>query len=95
MLAGMSLPVEFENELENWLRERFKRQERAILEGVIKMVAAMMSEQIQRDGEARGQDLEQLSAKIQAAFDRIEGMLEKQADCIDRAARGEPLDRMN
>jgi hypothetical protein len=91
----MTMPDELERWLDTRLDERFKRQQRALLEGVVEMVAAMLTEQIKYDGAAREKELEQLSAKIQAAFDRIEGMLEQQADRIDRAARGEPLDRMN
>jgi allophanate hydrolase subunit 1 len=92
----MALPIEFENELENWLTERlderFARQQRAVLEGVIKMVAAMLNEQIKYDGAAREKELEQLGAKIQAALDRIQGVLEQQMARIDRAAHGEPVD---
>jgi hypothetical protein len=95
----MTLPVEFENELENWLKraldERLVAERKTMLEMVIKLVAFLFDEHIQRDGAAREKELEQLSAKIQAALDRIEGVLEQQADRIDRAARGEPLDRMN
>jgi hypothetical protein len=99
IIAGMALPIEFENELLRWLDarldERLVAERKKMLEMVIKLVVFLFDEQIQRDGEARGQELEQLNAKIQAAFDRLEGVLEKQADCIDRAVRGEPVDRMN
>jgi hypothetical protein len=99
IVVGMALPEAFENELLRWLDtrldERFKRQQRTLLEGVVEMVAAMLTEQLKYDVAARGKELEQLGAKIQASFDRIEGVLEQQADRIDRAVRGEPVDRMN
>jgi allophanate hydrolase subunit 1 len=95
----MTLPPEFENELLHWLDarfdERFKRQQRALLEGVVEMVAAMLTEQIKYDGAAREKELQQLGAKIQASLDRIEGVMEQQTERIDRAMRGEPVDRMN
>jgi allophanate hydrolase subunit 1 len=91
----MTMPDELERWLDTRLDERFKRQQRALLEGVVEMVAAMLTEQIKYDGAAREKELEQLGAKIQAALDRIEGVLEQQAERIDRAARGEPVDRMN
>jgi hypothetical protein len=91
----MSLPIEFQNELEAWLDARLVAERKKMLEMVIKLVVFLFDEQAQRDGEARGQELEQLGAKIQASFDRIEGVLEQQADRIDRAARGEPVDRMH
>jgi hypothetical protein len=99
MLAGMALPEAFQNELEAWLDarldERLVAERKTMLEMVIKLVTFLLDEQIQRDGEARGRELEQLRANIQAAFDRIEGVLEQQAQRIDRATRGEPVDRMN
>ena len=95
----MVLPPEFENEPLHWLDarldERLVAERKTMLEMVIKLVAFLFDEHIQRDGEAHGRELEQLGAKIQAALDRIEGVLEHQAARIDRAARGEPLDRMN
>jgi hypothetical protein len=95
----MALPPEFENELQNWLNarldERLVAERKTMLEMVIKLVAFLFDEHIQRDGEAHGRELEQLGAKIQAALDRIQGVLEQQTERIDRAARGEPLDRMN
>jgi ElaB/YqjD/DUF883 family membrane-anchored ribosome-binding protein len=99
MLCGMSLPVEFQNELQAWLDarldERFKRQQQALLTLMLKLLESMLNETLRHNGEAHGRELEQLSAKIQAAFDRIEGMLEHQQARIDRAVRGEPVDRMN
>lgn len=95
----MTLPPEFENELERWLDarldERLARQQRALLAGVVRMVTAMLDAQVKYDGAAREKELEQLGEKIQASFDRMEAVLERQAACIDRAARGEPVDRMN
>jgi hypothetical protein len=99
MLGGMVMPVEFENELERWLDgrldERLVAERKTMLEMVIKLVAFLFDEQIQRDGAARAKELEQLSEKIQTSFDRVEAVLERQAACIDRAVRGEALDRMN
>jgi hypothetical protein len=99
MLCGMALPAEFENELLRWLDarldERFARQEQALLTLMLKMLESILDETLRHNGEAREKELEQLGAKIQAAFDRIQGVLEQQADRIDRAARGEPVDRMN
>jgi hypothetical protein len=47
IIAGMPLPPEFENELETWLTraldERFARQQRAVLEGVINTREAAMA----------------------------------------------------
>jgi ElaB/YqjD/DUF883 family membrane-anchored ribosome-binding protein len=98
MLADMALPVEFQNELQAWLDARldarFERQQEALLTLVLKLLESMLNETLRHNGEAHGKELEQLSAKIQAAFDRIEGVLEQQADRIDRAARGEPVDKM-
>jgi hypothetical protein len=92
IIGGMADAV---RQIEDFLTERFAREREATLELVFRVVERLLNEQIRRDGEAHGRELEQLSAKIQASFDRIEGVLEQQADRIDRAARGEPLDRMN
>jgi hypothetical protein len=95
----MVLPDAFQNELEAWLTraldERLVAERKTMLEMVIKLVAFLFDEQIQRDGAAREKELEQLSEKIQTSFDRVEAVLEQQADRIDRAVRGEPLDRVN
>jgi hypothetical protein len=95
----MALPDAFQNELEAWLTraldERLVAERKTMLEMVIKLVAFLFDEHIQRNGEAHGRELEQLREKIEASFDRIEGMLEHQAARIDRAVRGEPVDRMN
>jgi hypothetical protein len=95
----MALPDVFQNELEAWLTraldERLVAERKTMLEMVIKLVAFLFDEQIQRDGAAREKELEQLSEKIQTSFDRVEAVLEQQADRIDRAVRGEPLDRVN
>jgi hypothetical protein len=99
MLAGMSLPVEFENELLRWLDvrldERFARQERAVLEGVIKMVASMLNEQIRNDGELCKREfadefakLQSIVAEYQSTVDRLQGLIE-QMQRLDRAAPGE------
>src|SRR5947208_3542283 len=95
----MTLPPEFENELERWLDarldERFKRQERQVLEGVIKMVGAMLNEQIRSDGEACKRELEgefakfeQGFAKLQSALDTMQNLTEKLTR-LDRAAHDE------
>jgi hypothetical protein len=95
----MVLPDAFQNELEAWLTraldERLVAERKTMLEMVIKLVAFLFAEQIQRDGEAHGRELEQLGAKIQAALDRMLGVLEQQTERIDRAVGGEPVDRMN
>jgi hypothetical protein len=95
MLCGMSLPVEFQNELQAWLDarldERFKRQQ----QGVIEMVGAMLSEQIRSDGNACRQEfagefakLKSLVAEYQCTVDRLHVLIEQMAR-IDRAAHGE------
>jgi hypothetical protein len=91
MLGGMTMP----DELERWLTARFEREREATLTLVLKMLESILNETLRHNGAAREKELEQLGEKIQAAFARIEGMLEQQADCIDRAVRGEPVDRMN
>jgi ElaB/YqjD/DUF883 family membrane-anchored ribosome-binding protein len=91
MLCGMTMP----DELERWLTARFEREREATLTLVLKLLESMLNETLRHNGAAHGRELEQLSAKIQAAFDRIEGMLEHQQARIDRAVRGEPVDRMN
>ena len=89
----MSLPVEFQNELQAWLDarldERFKRQQQALLTLVLKLLESILNETLRHNGAAREKELEQLGTKIKAALDRIEGVLERQAACIDRAARGQ------
>ncbi len=76
----MPLPPEFENELLVWLdarlSERFERQQRAVLEGVIKMVAAMLSEQIKSDGEFCRREFAGEFAKIQESVDRMQNIVE-------------------
>jgi hypothetical protein len=91
----MALPIELENELENWLRERFARQQRAVLEGVVEMVAAMMNEQLKLGGEAcklefEGEfaKLQSIVAEYQCTVDRLQGLIE-QMQRLDRAAPGE------
>jgi NADH dehydrogenase FAD-containing subunit len=95
----MSLPVEFENELQAWLDacldERFKRQQEALLTLVLKLLESILNETLRHNGEAHEKELEQLGLKIQASLDRIEGVMEQQTERIDRVARGEPIDRMN
>jgi hypothetical protein len=95
----MALPVEFENELLRWLDgrldERLVAERKTMLEMVIKLVAFLFDEQLQRDGAARAKELEQLGANIQTTLDRMLGVLEQQTERIDRAVRGEPVDRMN
>jgi ElaB/YqjD/DUF883 family membrane-anchored ribosome-binding protein len=83
------------DELEYWLTARFEREREATLTLVLKLLESMLNETLRHNGAAHERELEQLSAKIQASFDRIQGVLEQQADRIDRAARGEPIDRMN
>jgi hypothetical protein len=91
----MALPVEFENELENWLRERFARHERVILRGVVEMVTAMMNEQLKLGGEVckfeLGEEftkLQSLVAEYQRTVDRLQSLFE-QMQRLDRAAPGE------
>ena len=74
-------------EIEAWLNERLAEERKRVLE----LVVVLLSEDIRRDSEARKQELEQIRAMTQAAFDRIEGVLEHQARRIDRAAHGEPV----
>jgi hypothetical protein len=93
MLCGMAMPVEFENELERWLDarlgERFERQQRVVLEGVIKMVAAMLNEQIRSDGEWCRREFAGEFAKIQESVDRMQAIVENMARL--EAARAEPV----
>jgi hypothetical protein len=97
--CGMALPPAFQDELQAWLDarldERLVAERKTMLEMVIKLVTFLFDEHIQRDGEARGRELEQLRANIQASLDRMLGVLEQQTERIHRAARGEPVDRMN
>jgi len=92
-IGGMPLPPEFENELLVWLdarlSERFERQQRAVLEGVIKMVAAMLSEQIKSDGEFCRREFAGEFAKIQESVDRMQNIVENMARL--EAARAEPV----
>jgi hypothetical protein len=91
IIGGMTMPDEFER----WLAARFEREREATLKLVLKLLESMLNETLRHNGEALGKQLEQDFSKIQATLDRMEGVLEQQADRIDRAARGEPLDRMN
>jgi DNA anti-recombination protein RmuC len=108
MLGGMSLPAEFENELLRWLDAhldaRFARQERAILEGVVKMVGAMLTEQIRIDGEAQKRELGEEFAKFEEGFAKLQSFIEQMQNLTEKLARidhalahGEPLgsNRMN
>lgn len=98
----MALPIEFQNELQAWLdarlSERFARQHRAVLEGVIKMVAAMLNEQLKLGGEACKLELGEEFAKLQDAVERQQSIVEhmqgliEQMRRLDRAAHGEPVD---
>jgi hypothetical protein len=89
MLGGMPLPPEFENELEAWLRERFARQERKVLEGVIEMVASMLSEQIKSDGNACRQEFANEFEQLQKSVDRMKALVENMARL--EAERAEPV----
>jgi len=80
----MTLPIEFENELENWLRERFARQRREVLEGVVEMVAAMLTEQIKSDRELWKREF----AQLQESVDQMRTLVENMAR-LDRATSGE------
>jgi hypothetical protein len=103
MLCGMTLPPEFENELLHWLDarldERFKRQQRAVLEGVIRMVAAMLSEQIRIDGEAQKRELGEEFAKFEEGFAKLQSFIDQMQNLTGKLARidhalvhGEPVD---
>jgi hypothetical protein len=83
------------DELERWLTARFEREREATLTLVLKLLESMLNETLRHNGEAHEKELKQLSAKMQASLDRMLGVLEQQQERIDRAARGEPLDRMN
>lgn len=105
MLAGMALPIEFENELLHWLDarldERFKHQQQAVLEGVIEMVCAMLTEQIRINGAAQNRELEEKFARFEEGFAKLQSFIEQLQTLteklarLDRAAHGEPVDRMN
>jgi hypothetical protein len=94
IIGGMTLPPEFENELENWLNarldERFERQQRAVLEDVVKMVAAMLNEQIRADGEVQKREFEGEFAKLQDIVDRHECIVVHMQHLIEQMRR---LDR--
>jgi hypothetical protein len=105
MLCGMALPIEFENELLRWLdarlTERFARQERKLLEAVVEMVGAMLTEQIKSDGEFCKREfagefakLQSIVAEYQCTVDRLQGLLE-QMQRLDRAVPGEHSTKMN
>jgi hypothetical protein len=98
-IGGMTLPPAFQDELTAWLdarlNERFERQQRLVLEGVVEMVAAMMSEQLKYDGNACRQEfanefakLKSIVADYQSTVDRLHGLIE-QMQRLDRAAPGE------
>jgi hypothetical protein len=104
-IAGMALPIEFENELLRWLDarldERFKRQQRALLEGVVEMVTAMMNEQLKLGGEAckleLGEEfakLQSLVAEYESTVNRLQALFE-QMQRLDRAAPGEHSTKIN
>jgi type II secretory pathway component PulM len=97
MLGGMTLPPEFENELENWLNARLdarlERERAALLTVVIEEVKSLLKEQIWHDAEARGQELEQGFAKLQGFIDQMQNLVEK-LQRLDRAAHNEPVDSM-
>jgi hypothetical protein len=91
MLCGMTLP----DELERWLTARFEREREATLKLVLKLLESILNETLRHNGEALGKELEHEFSKVQATLDRMLGILDLQAARIDRAVRGEPLDRMN
>jgi hypothetical protein len=101
----MSLPPEFENELLHWLdarlEERFARQQRKVLEGVIEMVAAMQTEQIRSDGEFCKRELanefEKIRASVADEFAQIQASLNRMQAIVENmarleAARAAPVD---
>jgi hypothetical protein len=95
----MTLPPAFQDELTAWLdarlNERFARQQRTVLEGVVEMVAAMLSEQLKLGGEACKLEFADEFAKLQDAVDRQQSVVARLQDLIeqmqrlDRAAHGE------
>jgi hypothetical protein len=90
----MSLPEAFQNELLAWLdarlSERFARQQRTLLEGVVEMVAAMLTEQIKLGGEVCKLELGGLGeefAKLQDAVDRQQSTVAQLQDLIKKLQR--------
>jgi type II secretory pathway component PulM len=94
IIGGMTLPPEFENELQNWLNARLDarlaRERAALLTVVVEEVKSLLREKIWHDAEARGQELEQEFARLQGFVDQMQKLIEKLAR-LDRAAHNEPV----
>jgi hypothetical protein len=103
--GSMSLPEAFQNELLAWLdarlSERFARQQRTLLEAVIKTIEAMLNEQLRLGGEVCKLELGEEFARLQDAVDRQQSVvadlqdLVKKLQHLDRAAHGEHSTTMN
>jgi hypothetical protein len=99
IIDGMTMPDELEAWLDARLTERFERQKRAVLEGVIEMVCAMMSQQIRRDGEAQKLQLAEEFAKFDEGFVKLQSFIDQMQNLTGKLARidhalvhGEPVD---